>query len=791
MTTKKLGICLILCGLCATGAQGSNEMPPASATRTVTDLDFGWKFHKGDAEDGQKPNYEDSSWQTVNVPHDWSIEGPLSEDNAGGKSGGYFPLGIGWYRRALKVPAQHKDKKVLIEFDGIYKDSEVWINGHSLGKRWYGYVGFQYDLTPHICWNEQNTIAVRVDNSSQTCRWYSGSGIYRHVRLIVTDNLHVGHWGAYITTPEISSEAATVEISTLVSNERETSANIRLKTTILDAAGKPVRSARSKHSIAGHASDKISQKVKVKAPALWSVETPTLYYARTEVICKGEVVDDVVTPFGIRRIRWDSDKGLFVNDKPVLLKGVCIHHDLGALGSAFHEAAMKRRLKALKSIGCNAIRTSHNPPAPQLLDLCDRMGFLVIDEAFDKWGGNNYQTFEQDWRKDLRSMLERDRNHPSIILWSVGNEVRQQGKPEGVDIMKKLVDLVHLEEPTRPVTYGAFPRYTPEFVSGVDVAGLNYQEQWFEKYRRENPRQLILSTESFPYYRGKDDTLKAFNPINPWLDVPKHDYVVGAFYWTGIDYLGEAVAGWPYHGWNCSFIDTCGFTRPVANLVRSFWSEEPMVHIAVMDESLDVPAPTKDHWGWPKMASHWTLPQLEGKKVKVVTFTNCERVQLSINAQPHGVKRLSDFPDKMITWNIPYERGVIKAEGVNGDDIVCSHRLQDAGEPARIVLRPDQKKIKADSRDICHVEVSVTDEEGVLVPDADCQIEFDLKGPGRILAVDNGDLTSIEPYQSSRRKAFLGRCLVILQATANDGQIQLTASAAGLSQATVIVNAEK
>ena len=759
--------------------------------RIVEDFDNGWSFVRGDVTAAQTVEFDDSGWKELDLPHDWSIEGPLSKDNPTGSSGGYFPLGIGWYRKHFLVDSVAKDRNVYIEFDGIYKDSEVWINGHSVGKRWYGYVAFRYDLTDWIRWGEENVIAVRVDNSKQTCRWYSGSGIYRHVKLILTNKLQIDQWGVCVTTPEISESRAKVNVSAIVRN-RDTQSNLcTVRMKILDSDYYPVVSVGSSIVIPGGGEHEFCEDMIVASPRLWSVANPSIYYVLTSVWKSGRMVDEIFTPFGIRSVRWDSAKGLFVNDQPTVLKGVCIHHDLGCLGSAFNKRAMQRRLEVLKAMGCNAIRISHNPPASGLLDLCDEMGFLVIDEAFDKWGGKNHSTFSETWREDLEAMVLRDRNHPSIILWSVGNEVRQQGSQEGRRILKELVDYVHEKEPTRKVTYGAYPSYGPNFVKMVDVAGFNYQEQWFEKYRKANPDQLIMSTESFVYYRGKGDTVKAFEPMNPWLEVPENDYVVGSFVWTGIDYLGEAIAGWPLHGWNCSLIDTCGFQRPVSYFHQSQWSDEPMVHIAVLDESLDVEKVAKEHWDWPKMVSHWTLPKLEGKNVKVVTFSNCPNVELKVNGKSYGTKKLADFEDRMITWDVPYKAGNIEAVGVDGDKKLCSHKLLTAGKPARIVLECDRSVISADGDDVSHVTVHVVDKDSVIVPDSDASFKFELTGPGTIAGVDNGDLWSTEPYKGTKRKAYHGRCLVIVRSQTKAGKIELTASAEGMAKQKVTLKTEK
>jgi beta-galactosidase len=758
-------------------------------TREVRSWDASWKFLKGDVQNAENPAFNDADWRTVDLPHDWSIEGPFMEKGGGGTSGGFLPLGIGWYRKQFDLPATGKGKKVFVQFDGIYKDSDVWLNGQHLGKRYNGYVSFEYDLTPHINWGGSNVLAVRVDNEKAGCRWYSGSGIYRHVWLTLTDPLHVGHWGATVTTPNVSAQEATVRVKTLVRNEYTEVRPCTLTTKILDPAGKVVATAEVSQAIPSGGTNEFSQDLTIPRPARWSVESPSLYTAVTAVTTGERIVDTYSTPFGIRDVIWDPDRGLLINGQSVKLKGVCIHHDLGALGAAFNEKAMERRLKVLKGIGCNAIRTAHNPPAPQLLDLCDRMGFLVIDEAFDKWGPGN-SVWAKNWQMDLGSMLRRDRNHPSVILWSVGNEVGEQQSEEGSKKLKMLTEFVHKEEPSRKVTCAASPSFSPAFVNATDIASLNYQEQWFEKYRKDNPKIIMLGSECYIYYRGKDDNKKAFYPFNPWLDTVKNDYAVGTFYWTGIDYLGEARAGWPFHGWNCSLIDTCGFPRPISNLQRSFWTDEPMVHIAVLHDRLDVQRPVKSHWDWPKMVSHWTLPSLEGQEVKIVTFTNCKSVELFVDGKSVGTKKLSDFEDKMIAWTVPCRAGTIKAVGLNDEKAVCSHELKTAGKPVGMVLSPDSAVLKADGRDVCHVEISIVDASGTLVPSAMHPLQFAIQGPGKIIGVDNGDLTSKESYQGMSRKAFNGRCLVIIQSTGKPGQIALTASSAGLSEGKVSIQAE-
>jgi beta-galactosidase len=765
------------------------------------DLCFDWRFVKGDQAGAQQVHFDDSGWNGTQIPHDWSIEGPKDRKNPGQTKFGYFPGGIGWYRKHFRLSPNDEGKKIFIDFDGVYQNSEVWINGHSLGRRPYGFIGFQHDLTRYVKFDQDNVLAVRTDNSDQpNCRWYTGSGIYRAVRLTVTDKLHVKNCGTYVTTPRITKDDATVRVRTGVQNSYTKPTKCELVTTILDPNDKVVAERVAIYQIPAQDEHQFDQEIRVAEPELWSTDTPKIYRVATFLKKGGEVCDEYKTPFGIRRISFEKDKGFVLNGEQVKMKGVCIHQDAGSLGTAVPERAFERRLEILKSIGCNAIRTSHNPPSPGLLDLCDRMGFVVIDEAFDKWDAPYGRWFDVWWQMDLKDVIRRDRNHPCVVMWSVGNEVSDQGKPKFVEQLKALVDRTRDLDPTRPVTCALKPakkvtsretnaKTLTAIARMVDVLSCNYQEQWFEDYRKQYPEVVIIASESYPYYRGKNLNHKAFEPLNPWLEAVKHDYVAGTFYWTGIDYLGEAEAGWPCHGWNCGLIDTCGYVRPVAYLQKSFWTKEPMVHIAVIDKSLDEPEPTKDHWGWPKMDSHWNLPQLAGKKVTVTTFTNCSAVELLVNGTSMGTKNLEDFPDKMITWTVPYEPGNIEARGILQGQIYASHKLQTAGHPARIRLTADRDEIRADGRDLCYVDVQLTDKNGVLVPSAEHDIRFSVEGPGAIVGVDNGDLTSMESYKAKKRKAFLGRAQAIIQAARKPGTITLTAQTQGLPDMQVIVEA--
>jgi len=766
-------------------------------TCTKICFDFGWRFFKGDFSDAYKVRYDDCGWRELNVPHDWSIEGPFDVNNPAGIQGAYLPGGIGWYRKHFRLPEKYKGKKVFIQFDGIYHNSEVWINSHYLGKRPYGYISFLYDLTDYLKFNGENILAVRVDNSDQpNCRWYSGSGIYRHVWLKITDKLHVSHWGTYITTPEVSEKSATIRIRTKVKNEYQSSKKCGLTMTIVDKRGRTIAETKSSHSVPADSEYEFDQILKINNPILWSVENPQLYVSRSVVSDSKNILDEYKTPFGIRKFRFDKDKGFFLNGKNIKFKGVCIHHDAGCLGAAVPDRALERRLEVLKSLGCNAIRTSHNPPAPELLDMCDMMGFLVIDEAFDKWSG---ASFAKWWKDDLRAMLRRDRNHPCVILWSVGNEVGNQGSPEANRTLEMLVEFVHKEEPTRPVTCALRPsifktrqknaEHITDIAKLMDVTSLNYQEQAYADCKKVWPEIIIIGTECYPYFRGKAARYKAYEASNPWFDVVRNDYVVGQFLWTGIDYLGES-RGWPDKGWSTALIDTCGFRKPRSYFHQSVWSDEPMVHIAVFDNSLDI-NPGKLHWGWPKIASHWTFPNFKNQVLRLITYTNCQSVELWIGEYLWGEKFLSEFDDRMMIWYFPYRPETLKAIGKNNGQEVCSYELRTSGKPAKIVLKPDRTTITANGQDLSHIEVNVTDTNDILVPTAKHLINFHIEGEGKIIGVDNGDLRSGESYKKNKRSAFMGRCLVIIQSTAKPGVVRLAAYAEGLETAEITLDTIK
>lgn len=794
--------------------------------RVTQSFDFGWKFTTGDPVGAQSFTFNDSQWRAVDLPHDWSIEGPYSETEPTGGPGGYLPTGIGWYRKKFRIPPGAHGVKFFIDFDGVYQHSEVWLNGHLLGYRPYGYISFGYDLTPHLRLAEENSIAVRVDNSAQpNCRWYSGSGIYRHVWLVATSPVHVARWGTYITTPEVAQAGAHINIRTRVRNETSESARPVLKTSILDEQKNEVGSAESAQEIAPNSEHEFIQDVKLRNPGLWSPQRPYLYTAVSELrLAGGQLADNYETTFGIREIRFDRDRGFLLNGEQMKINGVCNHHEAGSVGAAVPEGVWERRLQMLKEMGCNAIRMSHNPPAPELLDLCDRMGFLVMDETFDEWRyakgqvkHGYHELFDQWWRADAADMILRDRNHPCIVIWSAGNEIPDQDASDGTQTVTELVGLFHEEDATRPVTaacdhIASEPKAAPpEFLAQLDVVGYNYVDRWRdrrEKYysidRHLYPDRKFIGTEStaFGGVRGDYDWLLSssgqtgffgrmlkntlIDVEQQWKFVRMYDYVAGDFMWTGFDYLGEA--RWPSKSASSGVIDTCGFKKDGYYFYQSQWTSAPMLHLF-------------PHWNWKGR---------EGQIIPVMCFTNCETVELFLNGKSFGVKgyafprlgmqiRYGEYPaaarvlrttaDLHLSWDVPYEPGTLRAVGMKDGRVVSSVEISTTGAPAAVKISTDRERIDANRRSVAHIVAELVDELGRTVPTADNEISFTVEGPAKLIGLDNGNPTSHESYKGPSRKAFHGTCLAIIQSEIHPGEVQIQASSPQLKSGSCNVQA--
>jgi beta-galactosidase len=802
---KKTLIIIILALLQIPAAEGWSAVPEA---RQRLLFDYKWKFIQSDVNGADTPGFNDTNWRILNLPHDWSIEGEFKQDAVTKGQGGYLPTGIGWYRKHFNLTSIGKGQQFRIEFDGVYMNSDVWINGHHLGKHPYGYTSFSYDLTPYVAKGE-NIIAVKVDNSLQpNSRWYSGSGIYRHVWLTITGPVHISQWGTYITTPVAEPSSATVAVHTSIENNLKIVKSLILRSEVINGSGKKVAVVETPVTIASNGKTDVEQTIRIEAPELWSLETPSMYTLNSIILEGTKPVDNFISEFGIRKIEYDTDKGFFLNGKHIKMNGVCLHHDAGCLGAAVPEQAWVRRLQLLKEMGCNAIRTSHNPPASEFLDLCDRMGFLVMDEIFDEWvekkgqiGFGYHIYFNEWWKSDLLSMIYRDRNHPSIIIWSAGNEVPDQVAESGSEVMRMIAETFHKEDPTRPVTQandriaaGDGPAKLP-FLELQDIVGYNYVDRWNERRelyysvdRHDHPDWKMIGTENVSVGglrgqyslladqsdrrpgRSRDYRLGMIQAEQLWKFTSVNDYVIGDFMWTGIDYLGEAM--WPNKNSGSGVIDLCGFPKDGYYFYQSQWTSKPMVHLL-------------PHWNW---AGH------EGQVISVIAYTNCDTVELFLNGRSFGAKSYV-FPqqghsggwnswarpyiapttsDLHLSWDVPYEAGILKAVGKKNGKIV-SEVVQTTSKPSAIRLLADRKEINADAHDIVNIKVEIVDENGLVVPDANNLIEFKVEGEGVLIGTDNGNPQDKTQMKSKQRNTFNGLELAVIQSTEKSGNILITA----------------
>jgi len=774
------------------------------------DFDKGWHFHLGDLKGAEKADLNDATWRALDLPHDWSIEGKFSKDNPATPDGGALTGGNGWYRKSFTIPATSKDKKVYIDFDGVYQKSTVWINGHELGFRPNGYISFEYDLTPYLKFGGNNIIAIKVDNSVQpNSRWYSGSGIYRNVWLVTTNKVAIDHWGTFVTTPEVKAQSAVVHVQTHVKNASENAAKVILATTIYNPSGKAVLTLNSAEADVAK-SNYIAQEIKIDNPVLWSIEHPALYKVVTKVMVGKAVLDEYVTPFGIRYFEFDADKGFSLNGKHMKILGVCEHHDLGSLGAGLNYRALERQLQMLKDMGCNGIRTSHNPPAPELLDLCDKMGFVVMDEAFDCWEKGkvkyDYNLFFKDWHKrDLEDQVLRDRNHPSVIMWSIGNEIPQQGDTSALRIAPELAAIVHSLDKTRPLTSANDRPDTSNKIiksGAIDLVGYNYHEYDFGKFHSRYPGRKFIATETTsgletrghydmpsdsvriwpnrwdkPFTAGNpDNTVSAYDNVRPpwgstheatWKVMKKYDFLSGFFIWTGFDYLGEPTPySWPSRSSYFGIIDLAGFPKDVYYMYQSEWTDKTVLHIL-------------PHWNWEA-----------GKTVDVWAYYNhADEVELFLNGKSLGTKK-KEGEDLHVMWRVKYEPGTLKAVSRKDGKVVLTREIHTAGKPAKIQLVADRKNIKADGKDLSFITVKILDKDGNVVPDADNLVNFNINGSGFIAGVDNGSETDHDSFKASYRKALNGLALAIVQTKPKPGAITFTASSKGLQGATVVLQAK-
>ncbi|MGW8314099.1 MAG: glycoside hydrolase family 2 TIM barrel-domain containing protein [Bacteroidales bacterium] len=778
--------------------------------RIVLLLDDDWLFSRGDHEGAETPSFNDASWRQLNLPHDWSIEdipgteSPLDSTAPGGISTGYYRGGTGWYRKMIDLPGDLTGKRFFLQFDGIYMNADVWVNGSHLGNHPYGYTSFWYDISDQLKPGQENQIAVRVRNEGRNSRWYSGSGIYRHVWLTIAEPVHVVPWGTRITTPEVGNGKATVMISNEISNRSGADETLQVEAVIFNEAGDTVAKNREQVEVPSGENIILQQQMEIPSPTLWSVDDPHMYGAVIRIENDNHKPTDLMkVPFGIRTIEFTTD-GFFLNGKNIMLKGGCMHHDNGPLGAAAYDRAEERRVELMKASGFNAIRCAHNPPSPAFLDACDRLGMLVIDEAFDMWRkGKNPEDyhlyFDQWWQKDITSMIRRDDNHPSIIMWSIGNEIPERADPEGVETSAMLADFIRGLDPSRPVTSavnGPGPDKDPYFAT-LDVSGYNYsfggdpvRESVLRIDHNRIPDRIMYCSESFP--------LLAYGA---WMDVLDNPFVVGDFVWTGFDYLGEASIGWlgyPHEGsfypWNhayCGDIDICGMKRPQSYYRNVLWNSGRLLSLFVTppEPSFEENPDRKDwsKWHWHDVVDRWNWPGFEEQPLKVEVYSAYEEVELLLNGESLGKKLTNRESAWIARWKVPYRPGELEAIAYRRGEEVDRCKLVTASLPDHIVLLPDRSELRADGQDLSFITVELRDADGHRCTTVSQQIEFEISGPGTLVAVGSSDPTSTESFQQPHRKAYQGRCLVVIKSTREGGEIQLTARAEGLNPGSQVI----
>lgn len=787
-----------------------------------------WLFFNKVADGAEATNFDDSNWRKLDLPHDWAIEGPFDvKYNA--RCGGLPFHGTGWYRKHFVAPEGSEGKVVRIAFEGAMYDAHVWVNGELVGRRPYGYIGFEFDISKNLKYDgSENVIAVRLTPQDLSSRWYPGAGLYRNTWLKVDEPVHVAQWGTYITTPTVTDVKAAIQNETRIENKSTKPATIEVKHEYFSPSGKSVASVSEKMEVAAHSSAVSGLFCYIKNPKRWDLETPNLYAAITTLTQNGKVIDTYKTRFGIRTIAFDAD-GFYLNGRKVRFNGVCLHHDNGALGAAVYRRADQRKLQIMKDMGVNAIRTSHNPPSNEFLELCDEMGLLVLDEAFDVWKlpkvENGYNVFFEEWaERDLKDMIRRDRNHPSVIMWSIGNEIIEQKlKQGGWRLANILNDYCKEIDPTRPTTAG-FNNYSNPYDNNmaqqVNIAGMNYKPSKYSEVHENYPNLPVYGSETssctssrgvyhLPIEKYKTHESKQVTSYDiigpPWAYPPdiefyfqkKNPHIMGEFIWTGFDYLGEPTpyggkdnstngywnADWPSRSSYFGAVDLCGFPKDRFYLYQSQWTEKPMIHLL-------------PHWNWKGM---------EGQKIPVYCYTNCDEAELFVNGKSFGkkvkgkdlttikVKFLRYEPETFdspyrLSWEVPYEPGTLKVVGYKNGIAIIEKQINTAGKPYRVALSVDRPEITADGRDLAYVTVRIEDKNGNLCPLADNLVNFTVEGTGEIIGVDNGNAATTEPFQANYRKAFNGLALAILRSTNKAGEITLKATSKKLKTTEITIN---
>jgi beta-galactosidase len=809
------------------GHKGGLVWPlPAESTHTQTLIDD-WRFYRGDAPDAEAAGFDDSAWRRLDVPHDWSIEDrtDAANDGTGSEWGastsptrvgpfdfyasegqgstGWTVGGVGWYRKTFDKPQLTPSGKAELRFEGVYMNCDVWLNGTQLGNHPYGYTEFAYDITPALK-DGKNTLAVRVNNAGRNSRWYSGSGIFRKVWLSTVGEVRIPAHGVYVTTPEVSKDSCTVNVETAVENGSTIEKRVIVHVRLIDINDSVAGETQTPISLPAKDGAKTTCELKISNPHLWSPAEPHLYRVEAAVEADGQIAHLTRFHLGVRKVEIDAAQGLRVNGESIKLRGGCVHHDNGPLGSACIPRAEERRVEILKANGYNAIRTSHNPPSPDFLDACDRLGMLVIDEAFDCWEGEgknpqDYHLYFKDWwQRDLESMVLRDRNHPCVILWSIGNEIPERAEPQGVEIGNALAAVVHKLDPTRKVTAAIpapfdHPKQTwqdmqPAFTY-LDVGGYNYQWEQYAKDHEKYPDRVMVGTESFPN--------EAFEN---WQAVESNSWVIGDFVWTAIDYLGESGIGhasihngpesymfsepYPWFNSYCGDIDLIGNKKPQSYFRDVVWRRSS-IEIAVQRPVPDGWKESVSKWGWSDELRSWTWPGLEGMTMNVRVYSHGDQVKLLLNGKEVGSKNLTKDDALKAEFAVPYGPGELKAVAYQNGSEIGSFALTTAGKAHKLMLTPDRPKLKASRDDLSYIMVQVVDDEGALVPDAVVPVSFAVSGAGEIAAVGNANPKDVASFRQPHRKTFHGVCLVVVRPTGKPGQIEVRADSPGLEGATM------
>lgn len=763
-------------------------------------FDFGWRFYQGDNNAAKSVEFNDSKWRALDLPHDWSIEGTVDKANPVGNDGGYYPAGTAWYRKTFALSSAMKNKKLWLYFEGVYEKSDVYVNGIRVGGHPYGYTSFFCDITAQAKPGKKNVVAVRVNNSEQkNCRWYSGSGIYRHVWLVAANPVHVANYGVYVTTPS-ANEA---QVSTTIVNETNAAKRITVKVNI------PLQgTAKTELNVPADSSVQVSQRFKLTDAKLWSVESPNLYNADVEIISNGKTIDRVSQPFGVRTVEYSAADGFRLNGVKMKLNGCCVHHDNGILGAASYDRAEERKVELMKAAGFNAIRTSHNLPSEAFLTACDRLGMLVIDEAFDGWRDAknkfDYSTlFDEWWHADVTAMALRDRNHPSIFCWSIGNEVIERKKIEVVTTAHKLAAAIKECDPTRPVTsaLAAWDKnweiYDP-LAAELDIVGYNYMIHKAPDDHKRVPERVMMQTESYPRDAFKN-----------WEMMTDNEYVIGDFVWTGLDYLGESGIGrywyegetpgehyqrplYPWHGSYCGDVDVIGWRKPISHYRSIINGTAEKMYMAVKEPDGYRGKISTGLWAvWPTWES-WNWQGHEGKPIEVEIYSTYPAVRLYLDNRMIGEQSTGRKEQFKAVFSLPYAAGTLRAEAIDNGKVVETKTLKTAGKPAIIRAVADRNVIAADGQDLSYVTIEVTDADGNVVPEADNQLSFSVSGAGDIEAVGSANMQDTTSYKAHSFKAWKGRALVVVKSRRNKaGNITLNVTSPGLKQSAVKIQTRK